>query len=294
MPTGGFWTPWLPFALPQCWPFCWWIAVVLDHFSRRVMGIAVFRKQPDGRQVREFLDSAIRTAGAKPKYIVCDKGAQFWCLPFKRWCRRRKIRPRFGAIGRHGSIAVVERFTLSMKEEFLRCIIVPLNRRRSDEACGLYSDWYNRFRPHEFLGGRTPEGRYRRIPAACRRLRFEPRLHWPRGSPCASPQAKVRASPGAKLELHVERIGGHRRLPVVTITRAAQPTRNSAPNKRASGTRGIPKLPTPTCINTGQKVPAPRSCCQTASRDASSRRDNYRTSATRRSLVRHTGPGQHS
>ena len=27
----GFWAPWLPFALPQCWPFCWWVAVVIDH-----------------------------------------------------------------------------------------------------------------------------------------------------------------------------------------------------------------------------------------------------------------------
>jgi transposase InsO family protein len=32
---GGLWTSWLPFSLPQCWPFCWWVAVVLDHFSRR-------------------------------------------------------------------------------------------------------------------------------------------------------------------------------------------------------------------------------------------------------------------
>ena len=23
VPIGGFWVPWLPFSLPQCWPFCW-------------------------------------------------------------------------------------------------------------------------------------------------------------------------------------------------------------------------------------------------------------------------------
>jgi len=32
----GMWCTWLPFALPQCWPFCYWIAVVMDHYSRRV------------------------------------------------------------------------------------------------------------------------------------------------------------------------------------------------------------------------------------------------------------------
>ena len=31
----------MPFALPQCWPFSWWLAVVMDHYSRRVMGFAV-------------------------------------------------------------------------------------------------------------------------------------------------------------------------------------------------------------------------------------------------------------
>lgn len=38
VPTAlGFWTTWFPFALAQCWPFAWWIAMAEDHFSRRVM-----------------------------------------------------------------------------------------------------------------------------------------------------------------------------------------------------------------------------------------------------------------
>ena len=24
----GFWTAWLPFALPQGWPFCWWVIIM--------------------------------------------------------------------------------------------------------------------------------------------------------------------------------------------------------------------------------------------------------------------------
>ena len=31
----GMWCTWLPFALPQRWPFCWWVLVAVDHFSRR-------------------------------------------------------------------------------------------------------------------------------------------------------------------------------------------------------------------------------------------------------------------
>jgi len=32
VPTSmGFWSSWLPFALPQRSPFCWWVAVAVDH-----------------------------------------------------------------------------------------------------------------------------------------------------------------------------------------------------------------------------------------------------------------------
>jgi transposase InsO family protein len=89
VPIAGFWVPWLPLALPQMWPFCWWVAVVEDHFSRRVMGFGVFRKQPTADEVRAFLTRTIRKAGAKPKYIICDKGVQFWCNAFKTACRAR-------------------------------------------------------------------------------------------------------------------------------------------------------------------------------------------------------------
>ena len=217
----GFWAPWLPFSLPQVWPFCWWLALVVDHFSRRVMGVAVFRKQPDSRHVQQFLAKTMRENKARPKYVVSDKGSQFWCKAFKRWCRRREIKPRFGAVGLYGSIAVIERFIRTLKEEGLRRILVPLNLRRTrDEAIAIIG-WYNTHRPHSWLGGRTPDDRCRRIPAASRRPRFEPRPHWPEDSPCASPPAKVRGEPGARLQLVVGFHQGRRHLPVVTLKRVA-------------------------------------------------------------------------
>ena len=82
-------------------------------------------------------------------------------------------------------------------------------------------DWYNTCRPHTYLGGRTPEERYRRIPAACRRPRFEPRPHWPVGSGCASLAAEVRGQPGVRLRLVVDNYKGHKHLPIVTLKRMA-------------------------------------------------------------------------
>jgi transcriptional regulator with XRE-family HTH domain len=35
VPTvSGFWVAWAPQSLSQRWPFCWWVAVIVDHFSR--------------------------------------------------------------------------------------------------------------------------------------------------------------------------------------------------------------------------------------------------------------------
>ncbi len=124
--TAGFWVPWMPFSKLQCWPFCWWVAVVIDQFSRRVTGFALFTKSPTSTDICRFLDRVTKRAGAKPKHIIADKGRQFFCATFKNWCRKRGFQPRYGAVGKHGSIAILERFIRSMKTECTRRILVPL------------------------------------------------------------------------------------------------------------------------------------------------------------------------
>ena len=222
VPTSmGFWTSWLPFALPQCWPFCWWVAMAIDHFSRRVMGFAVFPTPPTSEAIRAFLGGTIADAKAVPKYLVCDKGSQFWCDGFKDWCRRTGIRPRFGAIGKHGSIAVIERLILTVKQVCRRLLLVPLRRQAFRKELRSIIAWYNEHRPHTTLLGRTPnEVYFHRLPA-CRRPRFEPRPRWPRGSPCTRPQTLVKGKPGVRLRLEVGYHAGRKHLPLVTLRRVA-------------------------------------------------------------------------
>ena len=124
----GFWATWLPFSLPQYWPFCWWIGVVIDHYSRRIMGVTLFRQEPTSEAVRAFLGRVMHAAKAKPRHLVTDKGPQFWNDGFKAWCRRKDIKPRFGAIGQHGSIAVIERLILTLKQGLAWLLLIPLRR----------------------------------------------------------------------------------------------------------------------------------------------------------------------
>ncbi len=125
------------------------------------------------------------------------------------------------AVGQYGSIAVIERFIRTLKDDGLRRILVPLTLEKMRAEANAIIAWYNTCRPHTALGGRTPEERYRRIPAACRRPRFEPRPRWPAASGCASPPAKVRGDPGVRLQLHVDWLAGQKHLPVVTLKRVA-------------------------------------------------------------------------
>jgi hypothetical protein len=186
------------------------------------MGTAAFARQPNSEAVRGFLGRTIAKAKSTPKYIVCDRGGQFDCDGFRAWCRRKGIKPpRYGAIGQHGSIAVVERFILTMKSLLACLVVVPLRRDAFQQELQAIEQWYNGHRPHTWLGGRTPDEVYHGTYPANRRPRYEPRARWPRGSPCAQPWALVRGQPGVRLDLEVTFHAGRKHLPVVRLKRAA-------------------------------------------------------------------------
>ena len=219
--SAGFWTAWLPHAFLQRWPFCWWVAVAIDHFSRRAVGFAVFKNPPNSTEVRQFLARAIAKEGKTPRYIISDKGPQFWCGGYKTWCRKKRIRPRFGAVGKHGSIAVVERFVRTLKDECTRRILVPFRYDEFRRELRLFVEWYNEYRPHTYLDGRTPNEAALDLPPANESPRLEPRPNWPRKSRCASPQAPVRGDPGARIVLSIAYHGSRKHLPIITLKKVA-------------------------------------------------------------------------
>ena len=185
------------------------------------MGVTAFNSQPSCEAVCAFLGRTIAKVKKGPKYIVCDRGGQFDCPGFRTWCRRKGIKPpRYGAIGKSGSIAVVERVILTIKCLLSCLLLVPYRREAFLRELTEIVAWYNGSRPHTWLGGKTPNEVYFAKFPANRRPRFEPRSRWPRGAPCAKPWALVRGSPGAKLTLDVSFPGNRKHLPVVTLKRA--------------------------------------------------------------------------
>jgi transposase InsO family protein len=213
VPTrAGFGVPWFPFSLPQRWPFCWWVAVVVDQVSRGFVGFAVFSTMPSSDQVQAFLNRAIGKQGKPPRCIVSDRARQFTSRPFRRWCRQRGIRRRFGFLGEPNSIAIVERFIRSMKQEcFRRLLVAPMTLGAVRRELGCYASWYNEHRPHATLDGRTPSEVFRG--RTRRRRRIETRARWP-----YQPRGR---SPGKRIALDVSYVAGRKHLPVIDLRRAA-------------------------------------------------------------------------
>jgi transposase InsO family protein len=211
--SAGYWAPWFPLSLPQVWPFCWWVACAVDHYSRLVLGFAVFEQQPTSSAVRTFLARTISGIEACPKYIICDQGKQFTSSGFKVWCKRKNIRPRYGAVHQYGSIAVIERFMKSLKDEWLRRVIIPLRLEAMRSELSAYTAWFNEHRPHQALNGCTPREIYK-----------DPVLLDP--SPCTGAR-QVRstvhnvAKPHSGLTLAVTYHEGRRHLPIIELKWAA-------------------------------------------------------------------------
>ena len=219
--SAGFWVPWLPFTLPQRWPFCWWVACVIDHFSRRVVGFAVFTTQPTSVEVRDFLGRAITTCGQSPKYVVSDLGPQFDCDGYRRWCSGKGITYRYSSADSLAATAVVERFFRSLKEELLRRGVVPLQGDELRALLNSYIGWYHEHRPHQGLGGRTPNEVCFGHEPANEKARIEPRARWPSTSACALPAAPQQGTTGRVVELVVQHHDADARLPIVELRSAA-------------------------------------------------------------------------
>jgi transposase InsO family protein len=220
--SGGFWTNWLPNALWQRWPVCWWVLNVIDHFSRRSMGSAVFKCRPASEEVTAALDRIIVSEGIRPKHLIVDQGPEFKCEHFEDvWCEAMNILPRFGAVGKHGSIAVIERFHQTVKE-ILRLITIPEDQAQFEREVASVIEWYNEWRPHDTLSGKTPnEVHAARLPANAQ-PRIEPRPRWPRGSPCAKPWVGIEGDPGDGIILEIDCLEWRRHLPVIRARRAAR------------------------------------------------------------------------
>ncbi|MGD0113557.1 MAG: DDE-type integrase/transposase/recombinase, partial [Armatimonadota bacterium] len=131
------------------WPT--WAFVAVDHFSRMVTAVCPL-EGPNAGWVVEALEEAFLRHGA-PKHLISDQEGVFAGEVFAALMRDWNIKQRFGAVGRHGSIAVTERVILTLKQEWLKRVPVIRGLDHLSQLLDDFSEYYNHWRGHSTIGG---------------------------------------------------------------------------------------------------------------------------------------------
>ena len=142
---------------------CWglWpiqILVAIDHFSRKVVCVVPL-EGPNAGWIIDTVERAIQKHGA-PKHIISDQASVFVGEAFAELLRQWSIKPRLGAIGKHGSIAVTERVIKTLKYEWLKRVAIIKGLDHLGQLCREFETWYNNWRPHMTLQGLRPDDVY--------------------------------------------------------------------------------------------------------------------------------------
>ena len=183
------------------WAGFLYLAVVLDVFSRRVVGWAMathLRK----KLVLDALDMALYQR--RPERVIhhSDQGSQYTSFAFGDRCGKMGVRPSMGSVGDCYDNAMCESFFAT-----LECELLDLNRFKTKAEArmaifGYIEGWYNPRRRHSSIGYESPisfEEKHAVKTAACQATGGTATFDAPGTTllPCASGAAEASDSRGS-------------------------------------------------------------------------------------------------
>jgi putative transposase len=140
----------------RTWQGWLYLAVVMDLFSRRIVGWAA------GPTIRRelVLDAvlmAVRRRHARGTLIHSDQGTQYGCDAWRRFCRTKHLEPSMSRKGNCWDNAVAESFFGSLKKERIKKQIYKNRALAMADIADYINVFCNRSRRHSHLGGLSPE-----------------------------------------------------------------------------------------------------------------------------------------
>ena len=146
------------------WAGFLYLAVVLDAFSRRVIGWAMATHLRT-ELVLDALNMAIEQR--RPVNVIhhSDHGSQYTALAFGRRCGAMGVRPSRGSVGDCYDNAMAESFFATLECELLDRRRFPSQVEARTAIFQFIEGWYNPHRRHSALGQRSPMT-YERLTAA--------------------------------------------------------------------------------------------------------------------------------
>jgi len=137
----------------RVWPT--WVLVAIDHFSRKVVACCAL-EGPNAGWVVDAMEEAFLRHGA-PRHLISDQEGIFISHAFRELPIPWDVKHRFGAVGKHGSIAVTERVIRTLKYEWLKRVPVIKGLDHLAILLADFACYYNSWRPHTTLKGAVPE-----------------------------------------------------------------------------------------------------------------------------------------
>ena len=144
-----------------------WVMVVMDQFTRRIVGFAVCRGSPDGSTVCRMLRHII-FGSAPPTYLSSDHDPLFEYHRWKANLRILEVKEVKTVTFIPLSHPFVERLVGTVRREYLDQTPV-WNAHDLERKLDSFQEYYNRYRVHQGLKGQVPDPRTgsEAQPAAC-------------------------------------------------------------------------------------------------------------------------------
>lgn len=147
------------------WAGFLYLAVVLDVYSRRVVGWAMANHLRT-ELVLDALNMAIFRR--KPTNVIhhSDQGCQYTSVAFGKRCTEAGVRPSMGSVGDCYDNAMCESFNATLECELLAFHRFKTQRDAAAAIFDFIEGWYNPHRKHSALGYLSPNNFERRMDQA--------------------------------------------------------------------------------------------------------------------------------
>lgn len=141
----------------RTWQGWLYLAVVLDLYSRKVIGWAM--KPSLGREIvlDALLMALLRRKPKQPVLVHSDQGSQYGSDDWRRFCQAHQLEPSMSRRGNCWDNTVAESFFSSLKKERIRKRIYKTRDLTRADVFDYIEVFYNRTRRHSHLGGISPE-----------------------------------------------------------------------------------------------------------------------------------------
>lgn len=140
----------------RTWQGWLYLAVVIDLFSRKVVGWAT-RPTIARDLIIDAVLMAVRERRPKGTLIHSDQGSQYGSDAWRRLCRKHHLEPSMSRRGNCWDNAVAESFFGSLKKERIKKQIYKTRDIATTDITDYIRTFYNLTRRHSHLGGVSPD-----------------------------------------------------------------------------------------------------------------------------------------